>query len=32
MLGGVVPHRIFLDVSMVLCALKLAKVMISEEI
>lgn len=32
MLGGVVPHRIVLDVSKVLCALKLAKVMISEEI
>lgn len=30
MLGGVGPHRIVLDVSRILCALKLAKIMIIE--
>lgn len=32
MLGGFVPYRVFLDGSKVLCTVKLAKVLTSEEI
>lgn len=32
MLGGFVPHRVFLDGSKVLCTIKLTKVLTSEEI